>query len=75
MAVGKTSATHELSLVMNRSAISVFANGFTATRTATGLVQTSTQWTRSLGGGAENPIDKRYFRTHQCRLERAKANS
>ena len=27
MAVGKTSATHELSLVMNRSAISVFANG------------------------------------------------
>jgi hypothetical protein len=75
MAVGKTSATHELSLVMNRSAISVFANGFTATRTATGLVQASTQWTRSLGGGAENPIDKRNIRTHQCRLELAKANS
>jgi hypothetical protein len=71
MAVGKTSATHELSLVMSRSAISVFSDGFTAT----GLVQATTQWTRSLGGGAENPIDKRNFRTHQYRLERAQANS
>jgi hypothetical protein len=71
MAVGKTSATHQLSLVMIRSAISVFANGFTAT----GLVQATTQWTRSLGGGAENPIDKRNFRTHQDGLERAQANS
>jgi hypothetical protein len=71
MAVVKTSAIHELSLVMSKSAISVFANGFTAT----GLVQATTQWTRSLGGGAENPIDKRNFRTHQYRLERTLANS
>ena len=75
MAVGKTSATHELSLVMSRSAISVFSDGFTATRTATGLVQASTQWTRSLAGSAENPIDKRNFRTHQDALERTQANS
>ena len=47
----------------------------TATRTATGLVQASTQWTRSLAGSAENPIDKRYSRTYQYRLECAKANS
>jgi hypothetical protein len=71
----QTPATHELSLVMSRSAISVFSDGFTATRTATGLVQASTQWTRSLAGSAENPIDKRYFRTHQDGLERAKGNS
>jgi hypothetical protein len=75
MAVGKTSATHELSLVMSRSAISVFSDGSTATRTATGLVQASTQWTRSLPTSAENPIDKRNFRTHQYRLERTQANS
>ena len=75
MAIVKTSATHELSLVMSRSARSVFANGFTATRTATGLVQASTQWTRSLAGSAENPIDKRDYRTHQYRLERAQAHS
>ena len=71
MAVGKTSATHELSLVMSRSAISVFSDVITAT----GLVQASTQWTSSLAGSAENPIDKRNFRTHQYRLERAQANS
>jgi hypothetical protein len=75
MTVGKTSATDELSLVMSRSAISVFANGFTATRTATGLVQASTQWTRSLAGSAENPIDKPNHRTHQHVLERTQANS
>jgi len=75
MAVGKTSATHELSLVMSRSAISVFLDGFTATRTATGLVQATTQWTRSLGGGAENPIDKRNSRTHQDGLVCTQANS
>ena len=75
MAVGKTSATHELSLVMSRSAISVFSDGFTATRTATGLVQASTQWTRSLARSAENPIDKRNSRTYQHRLVRTQANS
>ena len=47
-------------LSMNRSAIRVCLNGFTAT----GLVQASTQWTRSLAGSAENPIDKRNSRTH-----------
>jgi hypothetical protein len=52
MAVGKTSATHELSLVMSRSAISVFSDGFTATRTATGLGHASTQWTSSLARSA-----------------------
>jgi hypothetical protein len=71
MAIGKTSATDELSLVMSGSAITVFANGFTAT----GLVQASTQWTRSLAGSAENPVDKRNFRTHQHVLERTQANS
>jgi hypothetical protein len=71
MAIGKTSATDELSLVMSGSAITVFANGFTAT----GLVQASTQWTRSLAGSAENPVDKRNSRTHQHVLERTQANS
>jgi hypothetical protein len=71
MAIGKTSATDELSLVMSGSAITVFANGFTAT----GLVQARTQWTRSLAGSAENPVDKRNFRTHQHVLERTQANS
>ena len=75
MAIGKTSATDELSLVMSGSAITVFADGFTATRTATGLVQARTQWTRSLAGSAENPVDKRNFRTHQHVLERTQANS
>jgi hypothetical protein len=47
----------------------------TATRTATGLVEASTQWTRSLAGSAENPIDKRNFRTHQDGLVCTQANS
>jgi hypothetical protein len=47
----------------------------TATRTATGLVQASTQWTSSLARSAQNPIDKRNFRTHQDGLERVQANS
>jgi hypothetical protein len=75
MAVGKTSATHELSLVMSRSAISVFSDEFTATRTATGLVQASTQWTNSLARSAQNRINERYFRTHQDGLVCAQANS
>jgi hypothetical protein len=75
MAVGKTSATHELSLVMSRSAISVFSDGFTATRTATGLVQASMQWTRNLARSAENPIDKRNSQRHNYGLVCMQANS
>ena len=36
----------------------------TATRTATGLVQASTQWTSSFAKSAENPLNKRDSRTH-----------
>jgi hypothetical protein len=71
MAVGKTSATHELSLVMSRSAISVFTDGFTAT----GLVQASMQWTRNLARSAENPIDKRNSQRHHYGLVCMQANS
>ena len=42
---------------------SIEAYELTATRTATGLVQASTQWTSSLATSAENPIDKRNIRT------------
>jgi hypothetical protein len=75
MAVGKTSATHELSLVMSRSAISVFSDGFTATRTATGLVRAGTQWTKQLRQIIKIRLSKRNFRTHQDGLEHAPANS
>ncbi len=47
----------------------------TATRTATGLVQASTQWTSSLARSTENRLNKHNFRTHKDGLERAQANS
>ena len=47
----------------------------TATRTATRLLQDSTQWTNCLARSTENRISKRNFRTHQYRLERTQANS
>ncbi len=47
----------------------------TATRTATGLVRTGTQWTKGSLWIIENRLNKANYRTHQDGLERAQANS
>jgi hypothetical protein len=47
----------------------------TATRTATWLVQASTQWTSSFARSTENSLNKRNFRTHQYGLVCTQANS
>ena len=47
----------------------------TATRTATGLIRTGTQWTQARLRYPENRINKRNFRMQWDRLGRAQANS
>ena len=47
----------------------------TATRTATWLVRTGTQWTKRLRQIIENPLNMPNFRTHKDELERLQANS
>jgi hypothetical protein len=44
-------------------------------RTATGLVQASTQWTSRFARKAKNPLNKRNFRTHEGGLACTQANS
>jgi hypothetical protein len=44
-------------------------------RTATGLVQASTQWTNSFARSAENRLNKHNSRTYQYGLARVQANS
>jgi hypothetical protein len=58
-----------------KSAIRVCSNGFTATRTATGLILASTQWTKRHPQIIENPLNKRNSRTHQYGQGCSHANS
>ena len=49
--------------------------GRTATRTATGLVRTGTEWTKTAPRIIESRLNKRGFRTQKDGLERVQANS
>jgi hypothetical protein len=53
----------------------VCSNEFTATRTATGLIRTSTEWTKRYRKILENRLNGRNNRTHWDGLEYAQANS
>jgi hypothetical protein len=48
---------------------------FYCNRTATGLIHASTQRTQDWFWHTENPLNKRYFRTHQYGLACTQANS